>query len=77
MVQALHNIKGDTFEFSLIISCIKNLLVTHTNFEVKFFKRKSYSVAHKLAKEVDSWSRSNIFYLIPSCINQLLLNDMN
>lgn len=77
VVQALHNINGGTYEFSLIIYCIKNLLVTHINFEVKFIKRQTNSAAHKLAKEVDSWYRRNVFHLIPHCIYQLLFHDMN
>lgn len=77
MLQALHKINDGTYEFSLIILCIKNLLVTHSNFEVKFVKRKVNSVAHMLAKATDSRTRRSVFHLIPLWIEQLLLNDMN
>lgn len=61
----------------MIISCIKNLLLYNANFEVKFVKRQTNSVAYLLAKLVNSWTRHSVFHLIPQCIEQYLSNEMS
>ncbi|CAK8540011.1 unnamed protein product [Lathyrus sativus] len=76
-VQALHNNYCGNSEFSLIISFIKNLLVFHSNFEVKFIKHQVNSVAHMLAKAVNFWTRHSVLNLIPLCIENFFINDMN
>lgn len=48
MVQVIHTNNEGNSEFSVIISCIKNLLVCHSNFEVKFMKCQVNHVAHLL-----------------------------
>lgn len=76
VVQVVHKNYGGNFEFSLIISCIKNILVFHFNFEVKFSKLQVNSVAHMLPKADNSWTKRSVLYLIPPCIECLLINDM-
>lgn len=73
MVQEIHANYGGNSEFSLIISCIKNLLDSHSNFEVKFVKRQVNSVAHVLAKSANYWTRRSVFHLIPPCIDNICL----
>lgn len=48
MAQAIHANYGDNFEVSviMIISSIKNLLALHSDFEVKYVKRQTNSIAH-------------------------------
>ncbi|CAJ2637775.1 unnamed protein product [Trifolium pratense] len=67
-VNAVHAQNKGNSEFSIIISGVKNLLSLHSNFEVKFVKRQENSVAYLLAKAANSWSRRNVFQLIPHCI---------
>lgn len=75
VVQTIHANKGGTSEFSLIIFCIKNLLVCNFNFKVKFAKHQTNMVAHFLAKADNSWFMRHVFHLIPPCIEQQLFND--
>jgi hypothetical protein len=63
--------------FSALISSIKNLLLVKPNFEVKFVKRQANLVAHKLARAAISWASHCIFYSIPPCIENQLLNEMS
>jgi ribonuclease HI len=77
VVNAVHAQSGGNSEFSIIISSIKNLLNLHSNFEVKFVRRQANLVAHLLAKAANSWSRRNVFYTIPHCIENTLLIEMN
>ncbi|XP_058783075.1 uncharacterized protein LOC131657726 [Vicia villosa] len=76
-VQAIHSNHQGVSEFSCIISSINGLLFNFPNFEVKFVKRQANTVAHTIAKAADSWSRRSLFHMIPLCIEQLLLLDMN
>lgn len=54
VVQVIHSKYLGRSEFSLIILSIKSLLHLFSNFEVKFIKRQADSVAHTLAKVVNS-----------------------
>ncbi|XP_058757283.1 uncharacterized protein LOC131630523 [Vicia villosa] len=76
-VQTIHSNHQGVSEFSCIISSIHSLLFNFPNFEVKFVKRQANTVAHSIAKATDSWTRRSLFHMIPLCIEQLLLNDMN
>lgn len=61
----------------LVLRCIKNLLGSHHNFEVKFVKRQANVVAHMLAKAIDSYSWHSVFNMTPPYIHHLLTNDKN
>jgi ribonuclease HI len=64
-------------EFSVLISDIKSLLDANSNFEVKFVKRQANMVAHSLARAAYSMTSHNIFEIIPRCIVNYLMNEMN
>ncbi|XP_058758355.1 uncharacterized protein LOC131631582 [Vicia villosa] len=77
VVQAIHSKHMDDSEFSLIIMSIRNLLHVFSNFEVNFIKRQANSVAHSLAKAVNSWTRRSVINSIPPCIQPIILNEMH
>ncbi|GAU24016.1 hypothetical protein TSUD_328180 [Trifolium subterraneum] len=77
VVNAIRHLRGGYSEFSAIISNIKNVLLLHPNFAVKFIKRQVNMVAHMLARAASSWSSRCIFETSPLCITSLLYNEMN
>jgi ribonuclease HI len=76
VVDAIHHLRGGTYEFSILISHINNLLYRNPNFVVKFIKRQSNMVAHSLARAAISWSCCRTFETLPLCIANLLINEM-
>lgn len=54
VIQAIHSEHVRMSKFCLILLFIKSLLYLFSNFEVKFIKRQVNSVAHTLAKAVNS-----------------------
>ena len=77
VVGALHANHEGVSIFSIIISSIKNLLLLNSNFEVKFVKRQTNLVAHKLARAANSWASRCDFYSSPPCIENQLNNEMS
>lgn len=65
VVHALRANTRGTSEFSLIIISLRNLLLTCPNFEVKFIKRQTNSVAYSLVKADNSWSKHCTLHFIP------------
>ncbi|CAJ2634618.1 unnamed protein product [Trifolium pratense] len=76
VVDAIHNLRSGSSEFSSIICLIKNTLLCNPNFKVKFIKRQANMVAHTLARAAISWSSRCTFESIPTCILPLLNNEM-
>jgi ribonuclease HI len=77
VTDAVHATNVGISMFSTIISSIKDLLLLNPNFEVKFVKRQANSVAHKLARAANSWASRCVFYSIPPCIEDQLINEMS
>jgi ribonuclease HI len=76
VVDATHFLHTGVSKFSSLICMIKNMLSLSTNLEVRFIKRQTNIVAHKLTRATISWSSRKVFETIPTCIEPLLLNDM-
>ncbi|CAJ2653028.1 unnamed protein product [Trifolium pratense] len=74
VVDAIHNLRGGTSEFSSLICDIKNVMMFNPNFVVKFIKRQANMVAHTLARAAISWSSRYICETLPPCITPLLNN---
>jgi hypothetical protein len=77
VVDAILSSQLGIYEFSLLISNIKSLLLLNPDFEVKFVKRQTSMVAHLLAKAIYFKASRSIFYSISHCIGNYLINDMN
>ncbi|CAJ2633313.1 uncharacterized protein LOC123892252 [Trifolium pratense] len=76
VVDAIHNIKSGSSDFSSLICHVKHVLLSNPNFVVKFIKRQANMVAHTLARVAISWSSRCIFETLPLCITTLLSNEM-
>jgi ribonuclease HI len=76
IVYATHHRTVGISEFSSIIHKIKCSLSLNSGFVVKHIRRQANKVAHTLAKAAFSWSRRHVFDFIPSCIHNLLHNEM-
>lgn len=77
IVQAIQSNHNGVSKFNFIIKFIIRMLHVFPNFELKFIKRQANLVAHSLAREANSWSRHNVFNLIPPCIEQHLINELH
>ncbi|CAJ2656151.1 unnamed protein product [Trifolium pratense] len=76
-VDAIHMKRTDNSEFLSIIHGIFIFMSSFLNFEVKFVRRQANSVAHTLARVANSWASFHRFEIIPLCIEQLIVNEMN
>jgi hypothetical protein len=61
LVQALSSPGHGDSEFYAIVSSIIFQLSLHSNFEVKFVRRRANMVAHSLARAACSWASHRIF----------------
>jgi ribonuclease HI len=77
VVDAIHFRQDGLSEFSILISNIKNLLLLNNNFEVKFVKRQTNTIAHFLARTAYSISSRRLFESISRCINTYLINEIH
>jgi ribonuclease HI len=50
LVNAIQHIQVGSFEFSVIVCQLKNILLLNQNFRVRFLKRQANIVAHSLAR---------------------------
>jgi len=67
----------DITEFGNIMDC--NIHYCHSNLEnshVEFIRRQANSVAHELAKASTSLTNFHIFNDVPTCIHDLIFNEM-
>jgi len=62
---------NQAIEFKWLISSIKDM-----NSDLKFIRRQENGVAHSLAKEAPSNPSFHIYSNIPSCIYDILVNEM-
>jgi len=68
---------GDITEFGVIMDCNMHYCSFYLpNSHVEFSKRQANGVAHKLAKTSLSESSFRIFDYVPTCINDLISNEM-
>ncbi|KAK2426207.1 hypothetical protein QL285_024902 [Trifolium repens] len=66
LVEAIRTKRQSNSEFLSIVNDILLLMLSCANFEVKFVMRQMNSVAHTLARAVNSWTSFHRFEIIPS-----------
>jgi hypothetical protein len=66
-----------TFEFNIVISHIKSLLLLVPNFEITFVNRQTNMIVHSLARATYSLPSHFIFESISYCIDNYLVNEIN
>jgi hypothetical protein len=69
--------KGDAGEFGSIVSNIRSMIVSNSNFVVKFVRRQTNMIVHTLFKAAISYANHHTFNSLPSCIEHLLINGIN
>jgi len=73
---AFHSRRIDVTEFGHVISACRDIFSTFTNSGVEFNRRQANVVADALASEATLSASPNIYFVIPDCIETLLINDM-
>jgi len=69
--------RGDVTEFSSIMDSSIQFCSTYlTNSHVEFIRRQTNEVAHTLAKAATSSTSFHVFHDIPTCITDLIFNEM-
>jgi hypothetical protein len=69
LVEAIRTKRQSNSEFLSIVNDILLLMLSCANFEVKFVMRQMNSVAHTLARAVNSWTSFRRFEIIPHILN--------
>jgi len=74
---AFHSCKTDVTEFgNTIDECRVRFFSSFTNSRVEFIRRQANAAAHALAREATSLASPNIYYVIPQCIESIIINEM-
>jgi len=69
--------RGDVTEFGSIMDSSIQLCSSYsTNSHVEFIRRQTNEVAHELTKAATSSTSFRIFNEIPTCITDLIFNEM-
>lgn len=63
-------------EFGCILATCKDSLKFFQNYGVSFIRRQANNIAHSLAKASRFCASHHVFYYIPTCISNLILNQM-
>ena len=67
----------DISEFGQVISECRRVFSTHfTNSKVEFCRRQANGVAHALARVAKLYASPTIYYDVPLCIEQIIINEM-
>lgn len=77
LVASLKDKHHGTSEFFVIVSNIIYKVALHSNFKVKFIRRKINMITHTLAKTTYSYASHHIFEISPICIVHLLINNIS
>jgi len=74
---AFHSCNTDVTEFGSIIKACRELFSSSfANSKVEFIRRQTNAAAHALAREVTSLVSPFTYYVIPSCIETIIINEM-
>jgi ribonuclease HI len=77
VVDCLHSSRTYNSELGDILRDCRFILTTSlVNSHVKFIRRQANEVAHRLAREATSLASFHIFINIPTCIYDIILNEM-
>jgi ribonuclease HI len=74
---AFHSRHTDNTEFGSIMKACREMFSAHfTNSRVEFIRRQANAAAHALARKAISLASPTIYYVIPSCIESNIINEM-
>jgi len=74
---AFHSCTVDVTEFGTIIGVCQHLFSSSfTNSRVEFIQRQANAAAHALTREATSLASPTIYYVIPHCIETIIINEM-
>jgi ribonuclease HI len=74
---AFHSRTIDVTEFGNIIDACREIFSSSfTNSRVEFIRRQANAAAHALAREATSLASPMIYYVIPHCIETIIINEM-
>jgi ribonuclease HI len=76
VVDSICDKNNNQAEFGNIIADCRSLLQQFTNFKISFVRRQANVVAHSLARVSILHARHHVFDLIPSCITNLVMNEI-
>ena len=77
VVDSVHGGSNGVSNYMAIINdCRHMLAIDLTNLDLKFIRRQANGAAHSLAKEAPSNPSFHIYSNIPSCISDILFNEM-
>jgi len=75
MLSNSHN--TDITEFGSIIKACRELFSSSfANFRVEFIRQQANAAAHALTREATSLASPSTYYVIPSCIETIIINEM-
>jgi len=74
---AFHSRHTDTTEFeSIITACREMFSTSFPNSRLAFIRRQANSAAHALARKAIYLASPTTYYVIPSCIEHIIINEM-
>jgi len=74
---AFHSRHTDITEFgSIITACREMFSTSFPNSRVEFIRWQAYSAAHALTREAISLASPTTYYVIPICIEHIIINEM-
>jgi ribonuclease HI len=77
VVDHFHKGHNDATEFDDVLKeCKRVFNLYFENSHVEFDRRQSNEAAHTLARVATSIASSNIFIDVPTCINDIIMNEM-
>jgi len=77
VVDYFNRVNDDITEFGIIMDSNRHYCSLYLpNSHVEFSRRQANGVAHESAKAALSESSFRIFYYVPTCINDLISNEM-
>jgi len=76
-MDAFNHPRPDVTEFGLIISACRRLFSSQfTNSKVEFTQRQANEVAHVLAGAATLLASPTTYFIVPRCIEHLIINEM-
>ena len=74
---AFHSHHIDITEFgSIVTACREMFSTSFPNSRVEFIRRQANSAAHALVREAISLASPTTYYIIPICIEHIIINEM-
>ena len=75
VVEGIMDKSNNQSDFGNILSSCRSLLQQFPNFKISFIWRQANFVTHTFSRESRLYASHHVFYLIPSCISSIMLNE--